>query len=235
MTVILVTRPAGTGDPLVAELEARGYRVSAVPTVATRPIAVKWPDLGLFDWIVVTSATGVQALPAVPRGPRWAAVGESTAKALRARGARADVVPAVANGASLGESLPDPAGARVLVVRASLAGADLPALLQKRGAIVEEITVYETVEGPDGSAEELHKALRPPGVAAVVFASGSAVRGFVKLGGQTDLPAITIGPRTTAVARDLGFTVVAEAVEPGVRQLAEAVVRAIPIEVGTDA
>ncbi len=235
MTVILVTRPAGSGDPLVAELESRGYRVSAVPTVATRPIAVKWPDLGLFDWIVVTSATGVEALPAIPAGPRWAAVGESTAKALRARGARADVVPAVADGASLGEALPDPAGARVLVVRASLADANLPALLQKRGATVDEITVYETVEGPDGSAEDLQKALRPPGVAAVVFASGSAVRGFVKLGGPTVLPAITIGPRTTAVARDLGFTVVAEAAEPGVRPLADAVVRAIPIEVGRDA
>ena len=235
MTVILVTRPAGSGDPLVAELESRGYRVSAVPTVGTRPIAVRWPDLSLFDWIVVTSATSVAALPAIPSGPRWAAVGESTARALRARGARAEVVPAVANGASLGEALPDPAGARVLVVRASLADAGLPALLQKRGARVDEITVYETVEGPDGSAEELQQALRPPGVAAVVFASGSAVRGFVKLGGPTGLPAITIGPRTTAVARDLGFTVVAEAAEPSVGQLADAVVRAIPIEVSRDA
>jgi len=235
MTVILVTRPAGTRDPLVAELESRGYRVSAVPTVATRPIDVKWPDLHQFDWIVVTSATGVEALPEIPAGPRWAAVGESTAKALRAKGATADLVPAVAGGASLGEALPDAGGAHVLVVRASLADADLPARLRKRGAIVDEITVYETIEAPAGSAERLREALRLPGVAAVVFASGSAVRGFVKLGGPTDLPAVTIGPRTSAVARDMGLTVVAEAAEPRVRQLADAVAGAIPIEVGRDA
>ena len=49
------------------------------------------------------------------------------------------------------------------------------------------------------------------------------------------LPAITIGRRTTDVAREAGFTVVAEAAEPGARQLADAVARAIPIEVGRDA
>ena len=235
MTVVLVTRPAGAEDPLVAELESRGYRVSAVPTVATRAMHVHWPDLRQFDWIVVTSAAGVEALPEIPAGPRWAAVGESTARALGAKGAEADFVPAVASGASLAEELPDPAGLSVLLVRASRADADLPAILRQRGATVEEITAYETIEGPDESAPDLHAALAQPGVAAVVFASGSAVRGFVALGGPTALPAITIGPRTTDVAREAGFTVVAEAAEPGARQLADAVARAIPIEVGRDA
>src|SRR5207245_11690549 len=59
-------------------------------------------------------------------------------------------------------------------------------------------------------------------------ASGSAVRGFAKLAGETTLPAITIGPRTTAVARDAGFNVVAEAPGPSVLQLAATITRAIP-------
>ena len=87
MTTVLVTRPAGAADPLVTELEARGYRVSAVPTVVTRSLTVSWPDLAAFDWVVVTSAAGVEALPAIASGPLLAAVGESTAAALRARGA----------------------------------------------------------------------------------------------------------------------------------------------------
>src|SRR5207245_11253071 len=62
----------------------------------------------------------------------------------------------------------------------------------------------------------------------VVFASGSAVRGFMKLGGATNLPAITIGPRTSAVARDSGFKVVAEAAGTSARHLAAAVTQAIP-------
>jgi uroporphyrinogen-III synthase len=235
MKAILITRPAGAGDPLVRELESRGFRVIAVPTVLTRPLDVEWPTLDRFDWIVLTSAAGVEALPTTPAGPRWAAVGQSTARALRARGVEADVVPAEANGAALAEALPDPAGARVLLVRATLADPDLPSGLRKRGARVEEVIAYETVPGPDGSRDELRRALAEPGLAAVVFASGSAVRGFAKLGGMAELPAITIGPRTSAVARQAGFTVAAEAAAPAVQQLADAVERAIPIEEVKDA
>jgi uroporphyrinogen-III synthase len=235
MTTVLVTRPAGAGDPLVAELEVHGYRVSAVPTVVTRRISVVWPDLTRYDWIVLTSAAGVSSLPGTVGGPRWAVVGTSTADALRARGVEADFVPEVANGAALGATLPDPDGARVLLVRASLGGADLPAALRARGALVEELTVYETVEGPAASAAGLLSAVSLPDLAAIVFASGSAVRGYIKLGGRTDRPAITIGPRTTAVARKFGFGVVVEAATPTVRDLAAAVVRAIPVEVREDA
>ena len=228
MTAVLVTRPGGAGDPLVAELESRGYRVSSVPTVVTRPIEVEWPDLAGYDWVVVTSAAGVDALPNTPAGPRWAAVGESTAKALRAKGAEADLVPQEASGAALANALPDPRGKRVLLVRASLADPDLPTRLRQRGALVDEVAAYETVEGPAESKADLRQALDQRDLAAVVFASGSAVRGFAKLGGTTRLPAITIGPRTTAVARDAGFNVVAEAPGPSVHQLAEAVTRALP-------
>ncbi|HYU62624.1 MAG TPA: porphobilinogen synthase [Verrucomicrobiae bacterium] len=228
MTTVLVTRPAGAGDPLVGELESHGYRVAAVPTVITRALPVEWSDLSQFDWVVLTSAAGVEALPGIPAGPRWAAVGEATAKALRARGALVDIVPEEANGAALAEALPDPAGARVLVVRASKADPDLPDGLRRRGAIVEEVTAYETVEGPAESAAQLRRALAEPDLAAVVFASGSAVRGFARLGGTTGLPAVTIGPRTSAVAREAGFEVVAEAAGTSVQELAAAVAEAIP-------
>lgn len=230
-----MTRPAGASDPLVAQLESRGYRVIAVPTVLTRPLEVDWPALDRFDWIVLTSAAGVDALPDTPSEPRWAVVGRSTAKALRTKGVEADFMPAEANGAALGRTLPDPKGARVLLVRASEGDQELPATLRKRGAEVVEVTAYETLEGPEESRDELRRALREPDLAAVVFASGSAVRGFRELGGTTDLPAITIGPRTSAVAREAGFSVVAEPATPDVQELADAVARAIPIEVAKEA
>lgn len=235
MRTVLVTRPAGAADPLVIELEHRGYRVFAVPTVVTRALQVEWAALIDFDWIVVTSAAGVAALPTPRVGPRWAAVGESTAKALRKKGIEPDLVPAEANGAALAEALPDPAGARVLIVRASLADPDLPTGLRRRGARVEEVTAYETVEGPAESADLLQLAIADPELAVVIFASGSAIRGFIKLGGQNTLPAVTIGPRTTAVARAAGFVVAAEAAAPNVPELATAVDIAIQVEVGRDA
>src|SRR5256714_15315633 len=90
MTTVLVTRPAGAGDPLVAELESVGFRVRAVPTVATRRLPVEWPDLARFDWIVVTSAAGVDTLPRVAAGARRGAVGAAAGAAARGERGRVE-------------------------------------------------------------------------------------------------------------------------------------------------
>jgi uroporphyrinogen III methyltransferase/synthase len=231
LIALLVTRPGGESDPLVQALRQRGYRVHAVPTMETVLVDFSPKPLATSDWIVVTSAQGVLALSELPAGPRYAAVGQETARALRARGVEPAHVPARADGADLGETLPDVEGKRVALVRASAASSDLPDALRRRGAIVEEITAYRTVEGPAASAEQLRTALIDPDLGAVVFASGSAVRGFVDLGGSVRPPAITIGPRTSASARDLGFQVLAEAGTQSVAGLANAVLRALPLEV----
>ena len=234
MTSVLVTRPAGETDPVVGALEAAGYRVHAVPTVATQPLEFDPPDLTQYDWVVVTSAAGVEALERSPsrlqgRGS-WAAVGEATAKALRAAGVEPAVVPEVSNGLALANALPDVQHKKVLLVRASAASADLPERLRERGATVVELGAYLTVEGPPSAAVPLKEALADPELAAIVFASGSAVRGYVTLGGANSVPAITIGPRTTKVARELGFKVIAEAQMQSAEALAAAVVSAIPVQ-----
>jgi uroporphyrinogen-III synthase len=235
MTTILVTRPQSDKDPLVGALEAAGYRVHAVPTVATQSLEFDPPDLARYDWIVVTSVAGVHALNQgeglkLVSPTRWAAVGLATAGALRAAGVEAPVVPAESNGLALANALPDVQGKRVLLVRASAASADLPERLRERGATVDEVAAYLTVEGPASAAEPLKAALADPELAAIVFASGSAARGYVALGGTKSLPAITIGPRTTKVARDIGFDVIAEAKSQSADALAAAVVSAIPIQ-----
>lgn len=230
MTAILVTRPGGETDRMVGVLEAAGYRVLAVPTVATRSLDFAPPDLYHYDWVVVTSVAGVDALTELQAGPRWAAVGAATARALRARGAEAALVPDEANGLALANALPEIRGKRVLLVRASAAAPDLPERLRERGAEVEELAVYLTVEGPATAAEPLMAALADVDLAAIVFASGSAVRGYIALGGTTSLPAITIGPRTTKVAIQLGFRVIAEAERQSAEALAAAVIGAIPVE-----
>jgi uroporphyrinogen-III synthase len=230
VTAVLVTRPGGEGDPLVGALEAAGYRVHAVPTVGTQALDFDRPDLTAYDWVVVTSAAGVGALAAFPSGPRWAAVGGATARALRAAGVEPSLVPDEADGLALANSLPEVRGKRVLLVRASAAAPDLPERLRERGAAVEELTAYLTVEGPDSSAAPLQKALGDVDLAAIVFASGSAVRGYAALGGATTWPAITIGPRTTAVARQLGFRVIGEAETQSAEGLAAAIATAISVE-----
>ncbi len=230
MTAVLVTRPSGEEDPVVGALEAAGYHVHSVPTVGTQALDFDRPDLTAYDWVVVTSAAGVGALTAFPPGPRWAVVGTATARALRAAGVEPSLVPDEADGLALANALPDVKGKRVLLVRASAAAQDLPERLRERGAAVEELTAYLTIEGPPSSAAPLQAALRDADLAAVVFASGSAVRGFLALGGTTTWPAITIGPRTTKVAKQLGFRVIGEAERRSAEALAAAVAGAIPVE-----
>jgi uroporphyrinogen III methyltransferase/synthase len=235
MIAILVTRPEGPSDTLVQALRQRGYRVHAVPTMQTEPVDFNPQLLADCDWIVFTSVRGVQSIRALPSGPRYAVVGPETAKALRARGIEPAHIPAHADGADLGDSLPDVEGKRISLVRASAAATDLPDRLRLRGATVREVTAYRTVEAPDASAEPLRIALADQDLSAVVFASGSAVRGFVELGGSTGLAAITIGPHTSATARDHGFQVIAEADTQSVAGLVSAIVRVLPLEVQNNA
>jgi uroporphyrinogen III methyltransferase/synthase len=235
MIAVLVTRPGGELDPLVQALRQRGYRVHAVPTVQTEAMDLESRSLAAFDWVVFTSARGVDAVDELPFGSRFAAVGPETARALRGRGVELAHIPVTTDGADLGESLPDIAGKRVALVRASAAHTDLPDILRRRGAIVEELTAYRTVEAPPESAHPLRAALGDPDLRAVVFASGSAVRGFIGLGGSALVPAITIGVRTTARARELGFHVIAEAETQSVAGLAGAVAHVLPLEVENSA
>jgi uroporphyrinogen III methyltransferase/synthase len=187
------------------------------------------------DWIVVTSVRGVQSMTELPTGPRFAAVGPETARALRARGVDPAHVPPQSDGADLGDTLPDVVGKRIALVRASAAATDLPDHLRRRGAIVREVTAYRTVEAPAASAEPLRAALNDPDLSAVVFASGSAVRGFLQLGGDVALAAVTIGPHTSATAREHGFRVIAEADTQSVTGLVSAIVRVLPLEVQNNA
>jgi len=213
----------------VGRLRALGYAVHAVPTVATEPLPFEAPDLARFDWVVVTSATGVRALlEGVDPGPavRWAAVGPATAGALAERGLAADAVPEQSRGVRVAAAIAavQPAhGLRVLLARADAAADDLPDALRAAGAHVVELAVYHTVVGPEASRAGVAAALAR--AAAGVFASGSAVRGLLRLGGDPArrLPAITIGPATTAVARAEGFAVAAEAATQDVDGLVAAV------------
>jgi uroporphyrinogen-III synthase len=215
----------------VATLRALGYGVHAVPTVTTEPLPFAGPDFGRFDWVVVTSAAGAEALlTGAPGGKavHWAAVGPRTAAVLAAHGVEARAVPEESRGARIADAIARVQrlrGLRVLLARADAAAPDLPAALRSAGALVEELAVYHTVVGPESSRPALAAALADPALAAAVFASGSAVRGLVRLADRdpTGLPAITIGPATSAVARAAGFRVVSEARSAGVAGLVDAI------------
>jgi uroporphyrinogen-III synthase len=202
---VIVTRPWAQAEPLLNALRAEGFEPVACPVIETEPIDDGPIDVSGYDWVIVTSANGAVELAGRHRGelPRIAAVGEMTAAVLAAGDIAVDFVPSLASQEGLLAELPRPVG------RALFVGAE-----RARRLLVDELpadfrAVYRTIELTPS----------PPDGDLVLLASPSAAHAWAKLG--STLPAITIGPQTTAAARGAGLTVVAEAVTQSVAGLVD--------------
>jgi uroporphyrinogen-III synthase len=192
---VIVTRPQAQAEALLNALRARGFEPIACPVIATEPIDDGPIDVTGYEWVIVTSANGAAELGARHVGilPRVAAVGELTAAALEAQGIAVELVPTLASQEGLLAELPRPVG------RALFIGAEGARRLLADELPADFRAVYRTVE----------LAPQPPEGDLVLLASPSAAAAWAKLG--STLPAITIGPQTTAAALDADLTVVAEA------------------------
>ena len=176
-------------------LEELGHEVVECPLIEIEPLpgAV---EVDGYDWVVVTSPNGARELVARASGelPKVAAVGPGTAETLRELGVEPAFVPRVSSQDGLLAEFPRPAG-RVLFAAAE--GARRRPI-EELGADFVALYTTRLVTPPE-----------PPQGDLVVLASGSAARSFAELG--VDIPAVTIGPQTTEVARTAGLRVVAEA------------------------
>jgi uroporphyrinogen-III synthase len=235
---VAVTRDATRTDDLAAPLEALGAEVLVVPLVRVEPLdpsalRAALADPARYDWAAFTSRHAVRlALGALgdPRriaGLRIAAVGAATGEALRAAGLAVSVVPERHSAEGLLEALAAAGGvrgARVLYVAAAEARDVLPRGLERLGAEVTQVPAYRTVFDAEG-AEALRTLLAEGAVDVATLAAPSAVRALVAAMGEgpRGLPVITIGPVTTAAAREAGLMVAQEARVATARALAEAV------------
>ncbi len=208
-------------------LEMLGATVVELPSIAFEGMPIELPDLAQFAWLVFTSANGVAAffdrgLAAVGLdaralgGVRVAAIGPGTADTLATRGVHADLVPERFVAESLLDAFPEAAspGPHVLVARAAAARDVLPDGLRELGYDVTVLPAYRTVTAtPDPATLE---RVRAGAVDVVTFTSSSTVTNLTELLGTVPDPqplAVSIGPITSATARELGWRVDAEAAE----------------------
>jgi len=203
---VVVTRPRDQAEPVAAALRAAGFEPVVCPLIEIEPIDEDPIDVRGYDWVVVTSANGAAELARRRRGEpaRLAAVGDATAAALAEHGIPAEFVPSVASQDGLLAEFPQPPG-RVLFV-----GAEGARTLLAERLPADFRAVYRTVESLPAQA---------PAGDLVLLASPSAAQAWAKLG--SPLPAVTIGPQTTAAARGAGIEVVAEAKTPDTRGLVD--------------
>lgn len=231
---VLVPRGGAWGEAVAGHLRARGAEPLVVPLVAFAPpddpaalaAAVDTLRRGGFDWLLVTSATTVDALVArgatVPLGTKVGAVGAATRTALERAGIGVDLVPS-SDGSALGlvGELPGDPG-RVLLPQSDLADATAADALAARGARVTAVVAYRTVAVPVDAATRA--AVTAGRLDAVLVTSGSVARQVAEQLGP--LPPETLvaclGPRTAAEAEAVGLAVAVVAPERSVAALLDA-------------
>jgi uroporphyrinogen III methyltransferase / synthase len=238
---VVVTRARAQASGLAATLAALGADVIELPAIRVVPridsaeVSDAVGAIHSYALVCLTSPNGVRllfdALEAAGLDARAlanatvAAIGPGTARALAARGIRADVVPERSVAEALVESLEavDVTDRPVLVARAADARDVLPDALRERRAKVDVVALYETVaEEPDPEAVEAASSAD-----YVTFTSSSTVRNFVAaIGGGFPERArvVSIGPVTSEAAREAGLTVDLEAESHDLDGLVEALV-----------
>lgn len=216
---VVVTRDEPREGPLATRLRELGLDVLSWPAVSVAPPADPAPlDAALaraqeLDWIVFTSRHAVGAvtarLAALPPGVKVAAVGASTAGALREHGWRPEVVPERASAEALVEALAPliSPGARVLFPASSRALPTLGAGLRRLGADVRQIEAYRTQVG-SVNVEECRVLIEQGDVGAVTFTSPSCVDELSRALGPDLFERLLKGARAVALgtttARSLG-------------------------------
>ncbi len=222
---IIVTRAESSGDSLTTHLEELGAQVDEFPVIKFiappdyQPTDAAISELNNFDWIVFTSANGVEwfvkrlfelklDIRALGRA-KLAAIGPKTADALRNFGVLVDYVPSEYVAESVVSEFPENiSGKKILIPRALEAREELPIGLRNMGAEVTVAPVYQTITD-DSVAERLREHIRNNAVDVVTFTSASTVNSFFELLSDVPLPldvlAAGIGPITAQAARRHGL------------------------------
>jgi len=235
---ILVTRAHAGTSALAARLSDRGADIVHVP--ATRiepldpaPIRVAIGRLASYEWIVCTSQNAVELFWAELRSAgldaRALSIGPATADSLLARGVAADVKPArfVAEGVLEAlQARDDVAGTRVLYATAEGARDILPRGLTALGARVDVVPLYRSVV-ERANAESLRRTFTEGALSLVTVTSASAVHALVDVVGAAVrcAPVASIGPVTSAAAREAGLDVAVEAAQSTIPGLVDAIVK----------
>jgi uroporphyrinogen III methyltransferase/synthase len=231
---IVVTRSPDQAGELCARLESLGATCIRFPVIDFVPLPAPELDDALaqlhqYTWLLFTSANAVRFFferleigdwrfvfnlqSPISHLPSVAAVGSATQQLLAEKGVQVDFVPDEFTGEQLALGLGDVAGQRILLPRATMGRPEIVTLLRERGALVDDIALYETVTAvPTPTAlAELEK-----GADVLTFTSPSSVRNFCEIletrpvrfpkPVRSALVAV-IGPSTAAEAEQRGLPV----------------------------
>jgi uroporphyrinogen III methyltransferase / synthase len=228
---------------LSSQLRALGADVIQLPTIRIAPpsnlreFAELVQDAHSYDWIIFTSPNGVESFFEIffklyddareIGGAKIAAIGPATAQRIRDFHLHVDLQPEEFVAEAVVKEFERSGGVenlRILIARAERARDLLPKRLTGMGAIVDEAFAYQTVpETRDVTGA--HRRFSCEGADLITFTSSSTVEHFLdlKLPWPAGMKVATIGPITSATARERDLTVDVEAKRHDVIGLVEAI------------
>ena len=230
---IIVTRATERAGGLTTLLHDQGAQVLEIPVTTTvdavdggRDLRTAINNIESYDWVVVTSPEGahrfreaISSITSVRQHFKVGAVGTATAAAL----GRADLVPNVQTGRSLGESFPSGSG-RILLAVAESAGTDFEEAARHKGWTVHRVMTYRTIPITPDRDRKTEIVVAD----AITFASASSVRAWHDVFGTT-MPKVVVamGPMTATALTEIGISDVVVATEQSLTGLVEATSRAL--------
>ncbi len=240
---IIVTRDRRQSSMLAEPLEALGAEIFFVPVIEiadpseSSPLEQAIQNLASYDWLIFTSVNGVRHfVETLDRSNRdlrslrakLCAIGSSTRAAVEALHLRVDVMPEEYVAESLLEALAgeDLKGKRILLPRAAVARDLVPVTLRERGAVVDVVEAYRTIIPADAMGRAKEALAHKPDW--ITFTSSSTVTNLLAVTGREALAGIkvaSIGPVTSATAREAGLTVDVEAEPHTIEGLVQAIAR----------
>ena len=240
---IVVTRSRKQAGALSALLDRLGADVFELPTIRIEPptdlreFAELVQDAHSYDWIVFTSPNGVSAFfdmffklyfdAREIGGARIAVIGPATAQRVRDFHLKVELEPEKFVAESLVAAFRKEGSIenqRILLVRAEQARDVLPRELTRLGAIVDQGLAYKTVPETADPTGARARFIRE-GADLITFTSSSTVDNFMamNLPWPKGMRLASIGPVTSATARDHGLTVDVEAKQHDMAGLAQAI------------
>ena len=225
---VAVTRARAQAGTLAAPLRALGAEVVETPAIRIEPLAAELPDVAAYDLLCVTSPNGAELLLAAVRdaralaGPRIAAIGPGTARALRAGGVSPTSCPDARS--------PSRSSRRWRTCRCRARSSCAPrrraTCCPRRCARAAPRSTCSRSTARSRAAGRRRPRGRAGGADYLTFASASAARFFHEAAGSLDGPRlVSIGPVTSAELRRLGAEPDVEASEHTPDGLVAALVR----------
>jgi uroporphyrinogen-III synthase len=223
---ILVTRPEHQAESLSRLIEEQGGIAVRFPTLAIAPrdnvgeIKNIFDNLDRYQWVIFTSINAVNYALKANNGKigwiksvRFAAVGQSTALAMKIAGLTVDLVPE--NEYNSEALLATPQLQQVekqncLIVRGEGGREHLAITLRSRGAEVGYLEVYKRII-PNIDNSLVVKLLAQQRLDAITVTSAEALQNLIIMLGERNkkllslIPLVVVSDRIRQIAADMGF------------------------------